>query len=111
MVNTHVPAVHRTTNVDVVTNTDNQIPAANPRSSLNVPEPAIPSTSHQVDVDHFDHILQVTSHQEAVYAYYYMDENNRVCRKPFSYLIIVLNLNDTHFINFIQFKGQCYGNI
>lgn len=32
----------------------------------------------QGEVDTFDHILQVTSHHEAVYAYYYMDDNNKV---------------------------------
>lgn len=32
----------------------------------------------QIDVDTFDHILQVTSQHEAVYAYYYMDDNNKV---------------------------------
>lgn len=32
----------------------------------------------QGEVDTFDHILEVTSHHEAVYAYYYMDENNKV---------------------------------
>lgn len=36
------------------------------------------STNPAGDVDNFEHILQVTSHQEAVYAYYYMDENNKV---------------------------------
>lgn len=30
------------------------------------------------DVDTFEHILEVTSNQEAVYAYYFMDENNKV---------------------------------
>lgn len=33
------------------------------------------------EVDTFDHILEVTSHHEAVYAYYYMDENNKVSRR------------------------------
>lgn len=32
----------------------------------------------QCEVDTFDHILQVTSHHEAVYAYYYMDDDNKV---------------------------------
>lgn len=32
----------------------------------------------QCEVDTFDHILEVTSHHEAVYAYYYMDEDNKV---------------------------------
>lgn len=32
----------------------------------------------QCEVDTFDHILQVTSAHEAVYAYYYMDDNNKV---------------------------------
>lgn len=30
------------------------------------------------DVDAFDHILQVSSHHDAMYAYYYMDEDNKV---------------------------------
>lgn len=30
------------------------------------------------DVDNFDYILELTAHHEAVYAYYYMDENNKV---------------------------------
>lgn len=33
---------------------------------------------HHGDVDSFDHVLQTTSHHEAVYAYYYMDENHKV---------------------------------
>lgn len=36
------------------------------------------------DVDNFEHILQVTSHQEAVYAYYYMDENNKVSQNLYN---------------------------
>lgn len=34
--------------------------------------------NHAGDFDAFDHILQVTNHQESVYAYYYMDETNKV---------------------------------
>ena len=34
------------------------------------------SNSH--DVDTFEHILKVTTHQEAVYAYYYVNEDNKV---------------------------------
>lgn len=34
----------------------------------------------QSEVDTFDHILQVTSHHEAVVAYYYMDDDNKVDR-------------------------------
>ncbi|XP_040171267.1 patatin-like phospholipase domain-containing protein 2 isoform X3 [Anopheles arabiensis] len=30
------------------------------------------------DLDTFDHILQVSSHHDAMYAYYYMDEDNKV---------------------------------
>ncbi|XP_050067068.1 uncharacterized protein LOC126555966 isoform X1 [Anopheles maculipalpis] len=30
------------------------------------------------DIDAFDHILQVSSHHDAMYAYYYMDEDNKV---------------------------------
>ncbi|XP_055314196.1 1-acylglycerol-3-phosphate O-acyltransferase Pnpla3-like isoform X2 [Sitodiplosis mosellana] len=32
----------------------------------------------QGEVDTFDHILQVTAHHDSVYAYYYMDDNNKV---------------------------------
>lgn len=31
-----------------------------------------------IDDDTFDHILQVTSDHDAVMAYYYLDENNKV---------------------------------
>ncbi|XP_035786227.1 patatin-like phospholipase domain-containing protein 2 isoform X2 [Anopheles albimanus] len=30
------------------------------------------------DLDAFDHVLQVSSHHDAMYAYYYMDEDNKV---------------------------------
>lgn len=30
------------------------------------------------DYDTFDHILQATSHHDAMYAYYYLDANNKV---------------------------------
>lgn len=36
------------------------------------------SNPTQCEVDTFEHILQVTSHHEAVYAYYYKDEDNKV---------------------------------
>lgn len=36
------------------------------------------SETDHTTVDTFDHILQMTSHHEAVYAYYYMDDNNKV---------------------------------
>ncbi|XP_071452365.1 1-acylglycerol-3-phosphate O-acyltransferase Pnpla3-like [Hetaerina americana] len=38
---------------------------------------AEPGTT-MVDDDTFDHILQVTSHHDALMAFYYMDENNKV---------------------------------
>lgn len=31
------------------------------------------------DEDAFEHILQVTAHHEAIMAYYYLDDNNKVC--------------------------------
>ncbi|KAG8230280.1 hypothetical protein J437_LFUL009453 [Ladona fulva] len=46
------------------------------RSSL-VP-PCVESGVTAVDDDTFDHILQVTSHHDALMAFYYMDENNKV---------------------------------
>lgn len=51
------------------------------------------SESHDggtVDFDTFDHILTVTSEHEAVYAYYYMDENNKVRKKKRSQLNTLL---------------------
>lgn len=30
------------------------------------------------DEDAFEHILQVTAHHEAIMAYYYLDDNNKV---------------------------------
>ncbi|XP_058054693.1 1-acylglycerol-3-phosphate O-acyltransferase Pnpla3-like isoform X3 [Anopheles bellator] len=38
------------------------------------------SAQHSVigDLDAFDHVLQVSSHHDAMYAYYYMDEDNKV---------------------------------
>lgn len=38
----------------------------------------ITNAKTQGEVDTFDHILQVTSHHEAVVAYYYMDDDNKV---------------------------------
>lgn len=44
------------------------------------------SDSNETDhtaMDTFEHILQMTSHHEAVYAYYYMDDNNKVSAANF----------------------------
>lgn len=46
-----------------------------PNTVTNTPYHTAGSSS---DVDAFDHILEVTTNQEAVYAYYWMDENNKV---------------------------------
>lgn len=86
--NKHV-LTHRSSKVDVFANRENA------SATTTEPPPSADATAtslinnkefdhnaistHHVDVDNFDHILQVTSHQEAVYAYYYMDENNKVC--------------------------------
>lgn len=46
-------------------------------------KPSLASTIGDVseqDHDTFDHILQVTAQHEAIMAYYYMDENNKVSR-------------------------------
>lgn len=48
------------------------------------------------DVDNFEHILQVTSHQEAVYAYYYMDENNKVSLLRKKIFITVLESTNSY---------------
>lgn len=46
-----------------------------PNSVTNTPYHTAGSSS---DFDAFDHILEVTTNQEAVYAFYWMDENNKV---------------------------------
>lgn len=42
------------------------------QSSVTLEKPVIE------DGDTFEHILQVTAHHEAIMAYYYLDENNKV---------------------------------
>lgn len=69
---------HRTPNVTAKEHTDNSNTANsefNPAYSFELTGNANPT---QCEVDTFDHILQVTSHHEAVYAYYYMDDDNKV---------------------------------
>lgn len=69
---------HRTPNVTGKEHTDNSNTANsefNPAYSFELTGNANPT---QCEVDTFDHILQVTSHHEAVYAYYYMDDDNKV---------------------------------
>lgn len=57
-----------------------------PESSLSVVHK---TAANAIEVDDtFDHILEVTAHHEAVYAYYYMDEDNKVRQK----IIIKLQL-------------------
>lgn len=59
----------------------------------------ITTNTTQGEVDTFDHILEVTAHHEAVYAYYYMDENNKV-----SFETVLPVLGHHHFISqLIQF--------
>lgn len=58
-----------------------------------------------VDDDTFEHILQVTAQHEAVMAYYYMDENNKVM----SFLVGSIQIwfsdnNTTHFLKKLQVK-------
>lgn len=77
--NKHVLS-HRSSKVDVFINTDS-IPTIPKEPTIGKEsDQTVPISAHIThgDVDNFDHILQVTSHQEAVYAYYYMDENNKV---------------------------------
>lgn len=66
----------RTPNVtpkEHIDNSNNGISEFNPAYSFE-----LKSSPSQCEVDTFDHILQVTSHHEAVYAYYYTDDNNKV---------------------------------
>lgn len=81
---------HRSSKVDIFSNTD--APISPPifeeaeennlmnEEQENAQRKSINITRHtsQGDVDTFDHILEVTAHHDAVYAYYYMDENNKV---------------------------------
>lgn len=70
---------HSTPNVPVKEHTDNSTTTNsefNPAYSFE-----LTTNPTQCEVDTFDHILQVTSHHEAVYAYYYMDDDNKVRQK------------------------------
>lgn len=71
---------HRSSKVDVLFN-ENEIPTPIDNTKLHTPYLTSLDNHHDigtVDFDTFDHILSVTSEHEAVYAYYYMDENNKV---------------------------------
>ena len=46
----------------------------------------------QCEVDTFDHLLQVISHHETVYSYYYMDDNNEVSTM-FIYIFSILHFS------------------
>lgn len=46
--------------------------------SIQVTANSDPNEADHTAMDTFEHILQMTSHHEAVYAYYYMDDNNKV---------------------------------
>lgn len=50
------------------------------QSSLTIEKPVIE------DEDTFEHILQVTAHHEAIMAYYYLDENNKVTQDNLFYI-------------------------
>lgn len=75
--NTHVLS-HRSSKVDLFANTKESTSTSSnePATVIDIDQPS--QSYHLTDVDNFDHILKVTTHQEAVYAYYYMDENNKV---------------------------------
>lgn len=74
--------LHRTPNVTTKELTENSSAATefNPAYSFE-----LTANPTQCEVDTFDHILQVTSHHEAVYAYYYKDVNNEVRIPSFIY--------------------------
>lgn len=74
--NKHV-LTHRPSKVDLCMNKESQPTPESDETPIAKEAEHISSLSG--DVDNFDHILKVTTHQEAVYAYYYMDENNKVC--------------------------------
>lgn len=67
---------HRSSTVDLLFN-ENEI-----STTIDNKQTPISAYDHHdintADFDTFDHILTVTSEHEAVYAYYYMDENNKV---------------------------------
>lgn len=70
----------------IVSSTTSETPDHSKPSSSTASDEHLPVHG---DVDSFDHILQATSHHEAVYAYYYMDENNKV--KTFANLLTIHN--------------------
>lgn len=93
---------HRSSKVDVFANKENAS-GISTEPALSAEATAVSQTNnkeldHNDDVDNFDHILQVTSHQEAVYAYYYMDENNKVCLFNAQLYIYVNNIFLVFFI-------------
>lgn len=51
-------------------------------------ETTLPVTTSAMSDDAFEQILDVTTHQEALMAYYYLDDNNEVCGSRFIYHII-----------------------
>ncbi|XP_037025400.1 1-acylglycerol-3-phosphate O-acyltransferase Pnpla3-like isoform X3 [Bradysia coprophila] len=71
---------HRSSKVDVLFN-ENEISTTIDNDKYHTPYISALDKHHDfgtVDFDTFDHILTVTSEHDAVYAYYYMDENNKV---------------------------------
>lgn len=59
----------------------------------------------QGEVDTFEHYMQVTSHHEdMIYAYYYMDDNNKVRAIYFTNLFFCVNKT------LIIFSGKIYEN-
>lgn len=43
------------------------------------------------DVDTFEHVLNVTAQNDSIYAYYYMDEDDKTVRKNISLFYFEIN--------------------
>lgn len=70
--------LHRTPTVAAKEPFDADSDEFNSAYSIQVTANSDPSETDHTTMDTFEHILQMTSHHEAVYAYYYMEDNNKV---------------------------------
>lgn len=55
-------------------------PSVTDSVDLDMPEMGSPLDAAAISDDAFEKILDVTTHQDALMAYYYLDEDNQVCK-------------------------------
>lgn len=64
-------------------------PSVNDLTNPEELETALPVTTTVMSDDAFEQILDVTTHQEALMAYYYLDDNNEVCGVRLDFFIVL----------------------